>query len=201
MICSFRVARPCKHLKTPMPVRYWKKWNFRQYGHMKGTARTKLRHGECQKGEDKKWRVSEMDRVRREKMQVYEKVGKSGTLCFSSVLWLPIFETSATALCGTYWCMYFMFKASGWGTSVAFESEQPGGKHSTDILSRSCMPCASTQWVSTAIVAERMKVLVKVVTMNVRLLRLSRISSVQGHKWVFIYTCSTQLMFHPVDVP
>ena len=42
----------------------------------KGTARKKLRGEESQKGEDKRWRRSEMERVRREKMQVREKIGK-----------------------------------------------------------------------------------------------------------------------------
>ena len=35
-----------------------------------GTARKKLGRGESQKGEDKRWRRSEMKKVRREKMQV-----------------------------------------------------------------------------------------------------------------------------------
>ena len=43
----------------------------------KNTAKKKLRHGENQKGEDKRWRKSERENVRREKMQVREKVGKS----------------------------------------------------------------------------------------------------------------------------
>ena len=34
------------------------------------TARKKLRHGESQKGEDKRWRRPEREKVRREKMQV-----------------------------------------------------------------------------------------------------------------------------------
>ena len=37
---------------------------------MKSTARKKLRHGESQKGEDKRWRRSGMEKVRREKTQV-----------------------------------------------------------------------------------------------------------------------------------
>ena len=49
---------------------------------MKSTARKKLRHGESQKGEDKRWRRSEMEKVRREKMQVREKVGKSRNTVF-----------------------------------------------------------------------------------------------------------------------
>ena len=44
---------------------------------MKSTARKKLGRGESQKGEDKRWRRSEMEKVRREKMQVREKVGQS----------------------------------------------------------------------------------------------------------------------------
>ena len=48
----------------------------------KGTARKKLGRGESQKGEDKRWRRSEMEKVRREKMQVREKVGKSRNIVF-----------------------------------------------------------------------------------------------------------------------
>ena len=36
----------------------------------KSTARKKLRHGKSQKGEDKRWRRSGRETVRREKMQV-----------------------------------------------------------------------------------------------------------------------------------
>ena len=43
---------------------------------MKSTAKKKLGRGESQKGEDKRRRRSEMEKVRREKMQVHEKVGK-----------------------------------------------------------------------------------------------------------------------------
>ena len=43
----------------------------------KSTARKKLRHGESQKGEDKRCRSSEKEKVRREKMQVCEKLGMS----------------------------------------------------------------------------------------------------------------------------
>ena len=43
----------------------------------KSTARKKLRHGESQRGEDKRWRSSEREEVRTEKMQVRDKVGKS----------------------------------------------------------------------------------------------------------------------------
>ena len=39
----------------------------------KGTARKKLGRGESQKREDKRWRRSEMEKVRREKMQVRER--------------------------------------------------------------------------------------------------------------------------------
>ena len=49
---------------------------------MESTARKKLRHGQSQKGEDKRWRRSEMEKVRREKMQVREKVGKSRNTVF-----------------------------------------------------------------------------------------------------------------------
>ena len=49
----------------------------------KSTARKKLGRGESQKGEDKRWRKSE-----KEKMQVREKVGKSRNTVFSIVLWL-----------------------------------------------------------------------------------------------------------------
>ena len=42
-----------------------------------GTARKKLGRGESPKGEDKRWRRSEMEKVRRKKTQVREKVGKS----------------------------------------------------------------------------------------------------------------------------
>ena len=43
----------------------------------KSTARKKISHGESQKGGDKRWRRSETEKVRREKTQVREKVGKS----------------------------------------------------------------------------------------------------------------------------
>ena len=49
---------------------------------MKSTARKELRHGESQKGEDKTWRRSEREKVRREKLQVREKVGKSRNTVF-----------------------------------------------------------------------------------------------------------------------
>ena len=70
----------------------------------KSTARKKLRQGESQKGEDKRWRrseretvrrekmsqkgedkrwrKSEREKVRREKMQLREKVGKSRNTVF-----------------------------------------------------------------------------------------------------------------------
>ena len=60
---------------------------FRQYGQTKSTARKKLTHGESQK-EDKIWRRSEMEKVRRDKMQVCKKIGKSQTLCFPNYWWL-----------------------------------------------------------------------------------------------------------------
>ena len=47
----------------------------------KGTARKKLGHEESQKGEDQRWRRSEMETVRKEKMQVSEKVRKSQKHC------------------------------------------------------------------------------------------------------------------------
>ena len=58
----------------------------------KGTGRKKLRHGESQKGEEKRCRRSEREKVRREKMQrekmqLREKVGKSRNPVFSNVLW------------------------------------------------------------------------------------------------------------------
>ena len=49
----------------------------------KSTVRKKLRQGKSQKREDKRGRRSEMEKVRREKMQVRDKVRKSpNTLCF-----------------------------------------------------------------------------------------------------------------------
>ena len=48
------------------------------------TARKKLRHGESQKGEDKRWRRSEREKVRREKMKEAadaRKGRKVATLC------------------------------------------------------------------------------------------------------------------------
>ena len=48
----------------------------------KGTARKKLGHEESQKGEDQRWRRSEMETVRKEKMQVSEKVRKSQNTVF-----------------------------------------------------------------------------------------------------------------------
>ena len=41
---------------------------------MKSTARKKLGRGESQKGEDKRWRRSEMEKVRRERNSDEEKV-------------------------------------------------------------------------------------------------------------------------------
>ena len=47
----------------------------------KSTARKKLRRGESQKGEDKRWRRLESEKVRREKMQVRDvKTVKVGAL-------------------------------------------------------------------------------------------------------------------------
>ena len=51
----------------------------------KHTARKKFRHGENQEGEDKRWRRSEREKVRREKMQVREKKGKSRSIVFSAI--------------------------------------------------------------------------------------------------------------------
>ena len=48
----------------------------------KGTAMKKLRHGDSQKGEDQSWRRSEREKVRRMKMQVGKKVGKSRNTVF-----------------------------------------------------------------------------------------------------------------------
>ena len=51
------------------------------------TVRKKLGRVESQKGEDKRWRRSEVEKVRREKMQVREKVGKSrNTVCIQCLL-------------------------------------------------------------------------------------------------------------------
>ena len=58
---------------------------------MKSTAKKKLGRGDSQKGEDKRWRRSEMETVRREKMQVREKVGKSRSTVFFQ-LWLQRVE-------------------------------------------------------------------------------------------------------------
>ena len=52
----------------------------------KSTARKKLRHGESQNGEEKRWRRSEREKVRIENMQVREMVGKSRNAVFSTVL-------------------------------------------------------------------------------------------------------------------
>ena len=41
---------------------------------MKSTAKKKLGRGESQKGEDKRWRRSEMEKVRRERNSDVEKV-------------------------------------------------------------------------------------------------------------------------------
>ena len=55
----------------------------------KRTARKKLRHGESQKGEDKRWRRSGREAVRKEKMQVREKVGKSQSTAFFQCFMAP----------------------------------------------------------------------------------------------------------------
>ena len=49
---------------------------------MESTARKKLRHRESQKGEDKGWRRSEREKVRRKKTQMLEKVAKSPNIVF-----------------------------------------------------------------------------------------------------------------------
>ena len=55
----------------------------------KSNARKKLREGESQKREDKRGRRSEREKVRREKMQVHENIGKVTKQCvFSNDLWL-----------------------------------------------------------------------------------------------------------------
>ena len=51
-------------------------------GRWKSIARKKLRHGENQRGEDERWRRSEREKVRREKMQARDKVGKSRNTVF-----------------------------------------------------------------------------------------------------------------------
>ena len=48
----------------------------------KGAARKKLGHGEGPKGEDKRWRREDPEKVRREQRQVREKVGKSRNTVF-----------------------------------------------------------------------------------------------------------------------
>ena len=48
----------------------------------KSKARNRLRDGESQTGEDKRWGRSEREKDRREKMQVREKVGKSRNTLF-----------------------------------------------------------------------------------------------------------------------
>ena len=53
------------------------------------TARKKFRHGESQNGEDKRWRKSEREEDRREKMQVRKKVGKLRNTVMHSVF--PMF--------------------------------------------------------------------------------------------------------------
>ena len=51
-------------------------------GRWKSTDRKKLRQGEFPKREDKRWRRSEQEKVRREKMEAREKAGKSRTTVF-----------------------------------------------------------------------------------------------------------------------
>ena len=56
----------------------------------KSTARKKLGHRELQKGEDKRWSRSGRETLRREKMHVREKVGKSrNTVLFFQCLLAP----------------------------------------------------------------------------------------------------------------
>ena len=66
----------------------------------KGTARKKLRHGASQKWEDQRWRRSEREKVRREKMQVREKVGKSRNTVFFQWFVAP---ESKSGGCGASW--------------------------------------------------------------------------------------------------
>ena len=67
----------------------------------KSTARKKLRHGESQNGEDKRRRRSDREKVRREKMQVRNKIGKSRNTVF-----FPVF-------CGSGWSKSRLSKAAG----------------------------------------------------------------------------------------
>ena len=53
---------------------------------MESTARKKLRHGESQKGEDKRWRRSEREKVSREKMQGARKGRKVAKHCVFPML-------------------------------------------------------------------------------------------------------------------
>ena len=72
---------------------------------MESTARKKLRQVESQKEEDERWRRSEREQVRREKMQVAKKVGKSRITVF------PMFcgsggsksRLAKAAWCGASW--------------------------------------------------------------------------------------------------
>ena len=79
---------------------------------MKSTDRKKLRHGESQKGEDKRWRRSEMEKVRRQKMQVREKVGK-----LRNTMFFPVF-------CGSGQSKSGLAKAVGAETSGQMRNEK-----------------------------------------------------------------------------
>ena len=56
-------------------------------GRWKSTARKKLRQGESQKREGKRWRRSEREKVRREKVQARTNVGKPRNTLFFPMLW------------------------------------------------------------------------------------------------------------------
>ena len=71
-----------KHVPVLLCQRNLEELNFRQYGQMESTARKKFKRVESQNGEDKRWRRSEMEKVRREKMQVRERYESCETLCF-----------------------------------------------------------------------------------------------------------------------
>ena len=57
----------------------------------------KVRMEKVRDAEDKRWRRSEREKVRQEKMQVSEKVGKSRNTVFSDDLWLRSKSTVADA--------------------------------------------------------------------------------------------------------
>ena len=75
---------------------------------MKSRARKKLSHGKSQKREHKRWRRSEIEKVRREKMQVREKVRKSRN---------PVF-------CGSRGSKSRLAKAAGAETSGQMRNEK-----------------------------------------------------------------------------